>query len=87
MHVLCTKDDTSTSSPLLKKCRAIFAYWGEVAAAEAEAVTVQRSVLHTLPAQAAERVDVVASVCTDTPSILHSQPSITALAGAVLELS
>lgn len=87
MHVLCVKDDASTSSPLLKKCRAFFAYWGEVAAAGAEAVAVQRSVLRMLPAQAAERVDVAASVCTDVPSILHSQPSITTLAGAVLELS
>ena len=47
---------------------------------------MQRSVLRTLPAQAAERVDVLASVCTDVPSILHSQPSTIALAGAVLEL-
>ncbi len=68
-------------------CRAFFAHPGEVAAAEAEAVAVQRSVLRALPAQAAERVDVVASVCTDVPSFLHSQPSITALAGATLELS
>ena len=63
--------------------RAFFAHPGEVAAAEAEAIAAQRAALRALPASAAERVEVVASVCTDVPSFLHSQPTLTALAGAL----
>lgn len=52
--------------------------------AEAEAIAAQRAVLRALPASASERVDIVASVCTDVPSFLHSQPTLTALAGALI---
>ena len=62
--------------------RAFYAHPGEVAAAEAEAIAAQRAALRALPAAAAARVEVVASVCTDVPSFLHSQPTLTALAGA-----
>ncbi len=62
--------------------RAFFAHPGEVAAAEAAAAIAQRAALRALPAEALSRVDIVASVCTDVPSFLHSQPTLTALAGA-----
>ena len=62
--------------------RAFFAHPGEVAAAEAAAAIAQRAALRALPAEALGRVDIVASVCTDVPSFLHSQPTLTALAGA-----
>ncbi|KAK9827708.1 hypothetical protein WJX81_003245 [Elliptochloris bilobata] len=66
--------------------RAFFAHPGEVAAAEAEAIAAQRAALRSLPAAAMERVDIVASVCTDIPSFLHSQPMLTALAGGRVRL-
>lgn len=67
--------------------RAFYAHPGEVAAAEAEAIAAQRAALRALPASAAKRVEVVASVCTDVPSFLHSQPTLTALAGALSPVS
>ena len=63
--------------------RAFYAHPGEVAASEAEAIAAQRAALCALPPSAAKRVEVVASVCTDVHSFLHSQPTLTALAGAL----
>jgi hypothetical protein len=81
-RILQCSQRRARSDPVRSLRRAFFAHPGEVAAAEAAAAAAQRAALRALPAEALSRVDVVASVCTDVPSFLHSQPTLTALAGA-----
>lgn len=64
-------------------CRKWLAHPGELTAAEAFAVVVQREAVQQLPVDMRERVIVAATSHTDETAFLYNQPTITTLPGAL----